>query len=294
MLSTRSLAAAAALFMTAVPAMPLVAQGNDTTPRRDTSMMQMQMGDSGRMHRDRDRDRNTAQRAQRPRRSGRAAGGRVSTAGLGRIELIALQQQLRDDGCGVRHVTGRMDATTRAAIRRCMSRYNVTSGSAAELVDSMKIGFGPSDSPPSLATARSGATGGAGGVSGAMGNEMAGQMNAPSAGNRGMRRGRMGGTRARGMRNRQRMMRDSAGMHNDMNMGNMRDTTGMMRDTSSMNMHMRRDSTMNMPMTNPSNPTATPGVPPTPGNPSTPPVTPSTTPPNTPPSGTIPPAGTTP
>lgn len=75
---------------------------------------------------------------------------------LTRVQLLALQQQLRDDGCGVAHVTGRMDATTRKAVKNCMSRYNVTSGGAAALLAAMNIGFGPNDQQPSSADAAGG------------------------------------------------------------------------------------------------------------------------------------------
>ena len=82
---------------------------------------------------------------------------------LSRIQILALQQELRDKGCGVTHATGRMDAPTRRAVEKCKGQYNVTGG-AAELLVAMNIGFGPNDSRASVETARSGvSTTGAGG-----------------------------------------------------------------------------------------------------------------------------------
>ena len=88
--------------------------------------------------------------------------------GLSRVQLLALQQQLRDDGCGMRHVTGRMDATTRRAVRQCASKYNVSNPTPASLLSAMNIGFGPNDQMPTLSMARSGEAAG-GGTAGAAG-----------------------------------------------------------------------------------------------------------------------------
>ena len=88
--------------------------------------------------------------------------------GLTRVETIALQQQLRDDGCGVTHVTGRMDATTRAAVHKCASKYSGATD-AKSMLAAMNIGFGNGIPDPTLRMARSGAGGGsmsAGGISG--------------------------------------------------------------------------------------------------------------------------------
>ena len=87
--------------------------------------------------------------------------------GLTRVETIALQQQLRDDGCGVTHVTGRMDATTRAAVHKCASKYSGATD-AKSMLAAMDIGFGNGIPVPTLSMARSGAGGGsmsAGGIS---------------------------------------------------------------------------------------------------------------------------------
>ncbi len=88
--------------------------------------------------------------------------------GLTRVETIALQQQLRDDGCGVTHVTGRMDPTTRAAVHKCASKYSGATD-AKSMLAAMDIGFGNGIPVPTLSMARAGAGGGsmsAGGISG--------------------------------------------------------------------------------------------------------------------------------
>jgi hypothetical protein len=72
---------------------------------------------------------------------------------LKRVQIIGLQQQLRDDNCGVTHVTGRMDAMTKRAAQKCMQKYNVSSGGVPALLAAMNIGLGPNDSLPSLASA---------------------------------------------------------------------------------------------------------------------------------------------
>jgi len=67
------------------------------------------------------------------------------------VQVLALQQQLRDDGCGVQHTTGTMNAQTRAALKRCASKYNAKSNTVADVLAAMNIGFGPSDQVPALA-----------------------------------------------------------------------------------------------------------------------------------------------
>lgn len=87
--------------------------------------------------------------------------------GLTRVQTIGLQQQLRDDGCGVTHVSGRLDAATRAAVRKCQSKYSGATD-AKTMLAAMNIGFGNGIPDPSLSMARSGAGGSmsAGGISG--------------------------------------------------------------------------------------------------------------------------------
>ena len=53
--------------------------------------------------------------------------------GLSRVEVLALQQQLRDDGCGSSHISGRVDATTRADVRKCETKYNGATDPASML-----------------------------------------------------------------------------------------------------------------------------------------------------------------
>ncbi|MDP9177142.1 MAG: hypothetical protein M3O61_05630 [Gemmatimonadota bacterium] len=67
-------------------------------------------------------------------------------AGLSGVQFLALQQELRDRGCGVRGVTGRLDGATRSAIRTCAQRLNVANNARAVLV-AMNIGFGETDIP---------------------------------------------------------------------------------------------------------------------------------------------------
>jgi hypothetical protein len=76
---------------------------------------------------------------------------------LSRVQILALQQQLRDDGCGVAHTTGRLDAMTRRAVAKCNAKYNSTGG-AAELLAAMNIGFSASDNAPRTTEAGAGGT----------------------------------------------------------------------------------------------------------------------------------------
>lgn len=68
-------------------------------------------------------------------------------AGLSRIQFLALQQGLRDEGCGVTNVDGRYGPETRRAISVCAKKFNAANNAAA-LVSAMNIAFGPNDSPP--------------------------------------------------------------------------------------------------------------------------------------------------
>lgn len=78
------------------------------------------------------------------------------SSSLTRVQIIALQQQLRDDGCGVQHVTEHMDAPTRAAIKQCASKYNVSPNDPRALLTAMNIGFNPGDGTPSISAAKTG------------------------------------------------------------------------------------------------------------------------------------------
>ncbi len=68
-------------------------------------------------------------------------------AGLNRVQFLALQQELRDQGCGVTNVDGRYGPQTRRAIATCAKKFN-SANNAAALLAAMNIGFGPSDNPP--------------------------------------------------------------------------------------------------------------------------------------------------
>ena len=69
-------------------------------------------------------------------------------AGLSKIQFLALQQELRDQGCGVTNVDGRYGPQTRRAIATCAKKFNSANNAQALLV-AMNIGFGPNDNPPS-------------------------------------------------------------------------------------------------------------------------------------------------
>ena len=83
-------------------------------------------------------------------------------AGLNRIQFLALQQELRDQGCGVTNVDGRYGPSTRRAIATCAKKFN-TANNAAALLAGMNIGFGPNDTPP--AAPSGGMASGGGGAS---------------------------------------------------------------------------------------------------------------------------------
>jgi peptidoglycan hydrolase-like protein with peptidoglycan-binding domain len=72
-------------------------------------------------------------------------------AGLSRVAFLALQQELRDQGCGVTNVDGRYGPQTRRAIATCARKFN-TANNAAALLAAMNIGFGPNDNPPAGTT----------------------------------------------------------------------------------------------------------------------------------------------
>jgi hypothetical protein len=72
-------------------------------------------------------------------------------AGLNRIQFLALQQELRDQGCGVTNVDGHYGPQTRRAIATCSKKFN-TANNAAALLTAMNIGFGPNDNPPMAKT----------------------------------------------------------------------------------------------------------------------------------------------
>ena len=84
-------------------------------------------------------------------------------AGLNKIQFLALQQELRDQGCGVTNVDGHYGPQTRRAIATCAKKFN-TANNAAALLAAMNIGFGPNDTPP-MGKAGTDTGGGGGGVS---------------------------------------------------------------------------------------------------------------------------------
>ena len=76
-------------------------------------------------------------------------------AGLSKIQFLALQQELRDQGCGVTNVDGHYGPQTRRAIATCAKKFN-SANNAAALLAAMNIGFGPTDNPPAGGTGTTG------------------------------------------------------------------------------------------------------------------------------------------
>ena len=76
-------------------------------------------------------------------------------AGLSRVQFLALQQELRDQGCGVTNVDGRYGPQTRRAIATCAQKFN-SANNAKAVLEAMNIGFGPGDTPPSGTTPTTG------------------------------------------------------------------------------------------------------------------------------------------
>lgn len=61
-------------------------------------------------------------------------------AGLTGVQFLALQQELRDRGCGNNHVTGVLDAPTKKAIKTCAKQLNVANNATAVL-NAFDVGF---------------------------------------------------------------------------------------------------------------------------------------------------------
>lgn len=70
----------------------------------------------------------------------------AQTGGLTKIQLLALQQELKDQ-CGLAHATGVMDGPTRHAIAVCNKKYG-TQGNGAALLTAMNVGFNTGDNEP--------------------------------------------------------------------------------------------------------------------------------------------------
>lgn len=64
--------------------------------------------------------------------------------GLSKIEFFALQQEMRDRGCGNQTAGGMLNAETQRALRVCADRLGVAADGRTVL-HAMNIGFGPSD-----------------------------------------------------------------------------------------------------------------------------------------------------
>jgi hypothetical protein len=70
----------------------------------------------------------------------------AQTGGLTKVQLLALQQELKDQ-CGLQHATGVMDGPTRHAVAVCNKKYG-TQGNGAALLAAMNVGFNPGDNAP--------------------------------------------------------------------------------------------------------------------------------------------------
>jgi hypothetical protein len=68
------------------------------------------------------------------------------TAGLTGPQFLALQQEIRDKGCGEIRITGVLDAPTRRGISTCAKKLGVANNAAAVLV-AMNIGYSAADVP---------------------------------------------------------------------------------------------------------------------------------------------------
>jgi hypothetical protein len=66
------------------------------------------------------------------------------TAGLTGPQFLALQQEIRDKGCGAIRITGVLDAPTRRGISTCAKKLGVKNNAAAVLV-AMNIGYSDAD-----------------------------------------------------------------------------------------------------------------------------------------------------
>jgi len=64
--------------------------------------------------------------------------------GLSRVEFFALQQEMRDRGCGNQTAGGALNAETQRALRVCAERLGVAATGTAVL-HAMNIGFSPND-----------------------------------------------------------------------------------------------------------------------------------------------------
>lgn len=70
----------------------------------------------------------------------------AQTGGLTRVQLLALQQELKEQ-CGLAHSTGVMDGPTRHAIAVCNKKYG-TQGNGAALLTAMNVGFNTGENEP--------------------------------------------------------------------------------------------------------------------------------------------------
>lgn len=70
-------------------------------------------------------------------------------AGLTGPQFLALQQEMRDKGCGDIRITGVLDGPTRRAISTCSKKLGVANNAPAVLV-AMKIGYTAADIPAKM------------------------------------------------------------------------------------------------------------------------------------------------
>ncbi|MEO7217965.1 MAG: peptidoglycan-binding domain-containing protein [Gemmatimonadaceae bacterium] len=155
--------------------------------------------------------------------------------GLSGVEVLALQQQLRDDGCGVTRITGHLDAATRSAVKKCRSKYSGAT-TPSSMLTAMNIGFGNGATVPTMANARAAGGGrmSAGGRSGM--NETSGRRGTSMMRRDGMMR-RDSMMQRNGMMRRDSMMQRNGMMRRGTSMKRPRDTSTMPRHTPNMPKH---------------------------------------------------------
>jgi hypothetical protein len=101
----------------------------------------------------------------------------LRTASASRVEIMALQQELRDRGCSPGSVTGHLDAQTRHAMACARGRGIAPGDSPKAMLQSLNVGFSGADTTETLAFLRTGTEPSPGIGSGTMGGN-----NAPGTG----------------------------------------------------------------------------------------------------------------
>ncbi|HXC26114.1 MAG TPA: hypothetical protein VNU46_09385 [Gemmatimonadaceae bacterium] len=80
----------------------------------------------------------------------------LGTASASRVEIMALQQELRDRGCSPGAVTGQLNAQTRHAMACARKDGLATGDSPKAMLQSLNVGFSGEDTTETLAFLRTG------------------------------------------------------------------------------------------------------------------------------------------